>query len=670
MALLYPTLEEQATLVHFATHLVGCSAEDVELLGATCAALLVDTDVVNEFIFRTFPAALHEAAPQPQTKPNVALPTANYCRGGIPLVLVPYSDAPLPERALIYNTEEVFRPHEAALRALQLRLRRGRAAMAQLNEKHNYAFTVVTVGKRGEEVDGKEATVLTGTKVGVQAVSAGEETQKDSGDTPPAANGGAEECGRGGRCVCMAFMLFLQTFDAFLAWVSSLMEILDGEGTAPAVGTYHVHDQSERENTRDGDESHTGGEQHGQVEGNSGALSASQIDAAAPRKESLQEAGQGSAAAPTSSARQESATLPRRSHTVRVTRYELHDVNSIFQVLQNQASLFFLPEYTSYDPRLQRRLLSPEYYGALRETIHNISQEVERLRQLGASLTKARSNGAIIIFCPAICNFCFLRDTLKLYWSACVTDDDITSLQYHRMQYNKCVLEVGEVLEMLKQLRRPPVRVATESSGVGSSSSSSNINNNISCGTPTPAPSSFSSSKEWVITPEERGAIEAGFTSFWSIRARVFELSDSLSRDIEEKNRTHRCQMPAPQSPSATAATNVVATGNGFTQWMMSTVRNWKQLVTCGVELPEDSSSLTCDSRGWHRFKHSPRYEQKAELQRLVQRLVKAVEAQATILERDYPGAFYRDVKSKWARRAGGVIRYLESMSIVFSPPA
>ncbi|ESL09300.1 hypothetical protein TRSC58_02982 [Trypanosoma rangeli SC58] len=670
MALLYPTLEEQTTLVRFAARLVGCSAEDVELLGATCTALLVDTDTVNKFIFRTFSAVSREAAPRPQAKTDVALPSANYCRGGIPLVLAPCSDAPSPGRALIYNTEEIFRPHEAELRALQLRLRRGRAAMTQLNEKHNYAFTVVTVGKRGEKVDGNEATVLTGTKVGMQAVSAGEETPKDSGDALPAANGGAEECDRGGRCVCMAFMLFLQAFDAFLAWVSSLMEILDGEGTVPAAGTYHVLDQSERENARGGGESHTGGEQHGQVEGDSGDLSASQTDAAAPRKASLQDAGQDTAAASTSSARQEPATLPRRSHRVRVTRYELHDVSSIFQLFQNQASLFFLPEYTSYDPRLQLRLLAPEYYGPLRETIRDISQEVERLRQLGASLTKERSNGAIITFCPALCNFCFLRDTLKLYWSACVIEDDITSLQYHRMQYNKCVLEVGEVLDVLRQLRRPPARVATGGGGVGSSSSSSSINNNIGRGAPTPARSSFSSSNDWVLTPEERGAIEAGFTSFWSIRARVLELSDSLSRDIEEKNRTHCCQMPAPQSPSATAATNGVAPGNGFTQWMMSTVRSWKRLVTCGVELPEDSSSVACDSKRWCRFKHSPRYEQKTELQRLVQRLVKAVEAQATILERDYPGTFYRDAKSRWARRAGGVIRYLESMSIVFSPPA
>ncbi|RNF18810.1 variant surface glycoprotein 3275 [Trypanosoma conorhini] len=660
MAVRFPTLEERATLVGFATRLAGCSAEDAELLGATCASLIADVDVVQAFIFTSAPFEPRETR-GPQPRPDAPLPPTNYCRGGIPLVLTSLSDDAPPRCALFSDTQELFRTQEPLLRALQLRLRRGKATLTSLNAKYNYAFTVVTVGKRGTEANGQGGRILTGTSVGVQSTPATEQAPGDAGDTVPAANRGAEECGREGRRVYVAFMLFLQTLDALLAWVSSLLGILDGEGAVPAVGTYVVRDPAEKETATDWGGSHTSGEQRGKADDTAGGVSAAQSCDAAPAKESSQGGAKGTAAASSSSAVEHaSATATRRPRRVRVTRYELHDVNSSFQLFQCQASLFFLPEYTSYDPRLQRRLLVPEYYRALRETVRDISEEIERLQQIGTALTKERPNGVIITFCPAICNFCFIRDTLKLYWSGCVVEDDITSLHYHRMQYNKCVLEVAEVMGVLRQLPRPPARDAAGGRARGSNTTTSAASRS---GAP-------AASVEWVLAPEERGALEAGFASFWSVRGRVLELSDSLTRDIQAKNRTHRYQMPAPPLPSSAAAANGAGTGDGFAQWVRSTVRSWKRLVTCGVELPEGSSSSGRGNGGFCRSTHSPQYESKVELQRLVQRLVKAVEAQATILERDFPGTFYRDAKAKWAQRAGGVVRYLESVSVVFSPPA
>ncbi|PBJ72037.1 hypothetical protein BCY84_16039 [Trypanosoma cruzi cruzi] len=656
MAIIYPTLEDQEKLVQFATSSVRCSSEDIKLLGTTCASLIADVVVINEFILSPSNSFFIDAS-GPQTRSDVAFPPIHYCRGYTPPVLVSSSNVTSTMCDLFYRTEGLFRPHEASLRALQHRLQQGKAAMTKLNEKYNYAFTVVTFGKVGQGMIVKGETSAAGTDISVQTVSATEQAPEVSSNKTISINGGSEECGKDGRRVYVTFMNFLQTFDLFISWVSSLVGILDGEGAAPSSGTYVVHEQPEKETTMEEDGSKKNDDEHIHTRDKLRTISPAQACDASPTKEPLQEEAKGLAVSSPSSVGNASSTRPRRSRIIRVTRYELHDVNSIFRLFQTQASLFYLLEYTFYDPRLRRRLLLPEYYRALSETIRDIGLEIERLQQHKDSLSKDRSIGRIIIFSPTICEFCYIRDTLRLYWSLCIVEDDITALHYHRMQYNKCVLEVGDVIKMLKQLHRPPASVATDIS----SSNFDNYNGNNS------APPS--SSKDWVLTPEERGAIEAGFEDFWCIRERVLKLCESLTKDIQEKDRTHRYRMPAIPPPPPTAATKDAEKGGNFKQWMLSTVNAWKQIVTCGVEISEVSSTLERDDGRFLLSTHSPQYESKVGLLHLVQRLVTAVEAQGTILERDFPGTFYRDTKTKWSQRATGIVRYLESVSVVFSPP-
>ncbi|KEG10810.1 variant surface glycoprotein 3275 [Trypanosoma grayi] len=637
MAIVYPTIGDQEVLVGFATRRAGCTSEDVELLSSTCTALIADVQTINNFIVQLTPSSQSNVS-RPSFGPDSGgLPISYLHGGGMSVVPGSHSTCTAVGSDPLRDVKAQFRPHEAMMRFVRHRLRRGKASLTSINEKYDYVFTVVTLGKGGRMGSVKGEAVTPGRSTNIDGQDANSSTRllttgEQHHEEGASVKNGGEESAADTRRVRMAYTKFLQAFDVLLVWVSDIVGILDGEGAVPSAGQYVLQEIPEE-----------GGEgaisrRIGPLNEGTGALVPHVSDAVPILQSPPQESSNSSE--PLSSVQRDSGTPMRRStRTIRVTRYELHDVTSVFRALQDQANLFYLQEYTFFDPRVQRRLLIPAYYRALRETVRDINAEVERLQQLEVSLTRRSSDGMSAVFRPTIREFCYLRDSLRLYWSSCVTEDDTTSLQYHRMHYNKYVLEAGEVVEMLKNMRRPPSR-------------------------------EVASDVLWVLSPEERAALEAGFESFWRLRERVLELRDSLTNDIAEKNRTHRYRMPAPPSPTTTSRNGDKGSGvGGVAQWALSVMRSWAQSVTCNAEVADDLLSMKREDEGFFLSTTSPLYESKKELLCLVQRLVAAVEAQATLLEKEYPDTFFRDSKAMWARRAKGAMRYMESISVVFSPP-
>ncbi|ORC89911.1 variant surface glycoprotein 3275 [Trypanosoma theileri] len=628
MAIAYPKVEDQQLLIDFATTRLKFTSEDVELLNTTCTALIDDADAISGFVFGPASSSSNNMQQTHSSLSATQFPI-HYCHGDMSrtslssvstsTICGPFSD-----------TRALFRSHEASLRSIQLRLRRGRTVLNDLNEKYNYAFTVVTFGRSKKRGSVKGETVAEGREASVQAIapniSSREELQENGASETNSIEGNTLDT----NCVQSAYAKFIQTFDSLILWLSNVVAVLDGEGSVPSSGRHIIQEQSLNEGKQG-----KSNENETVTRSTDNAESLPIVQDSSSTQQVLHEGDAKPSETPSVSTK-DSSTPARRYRTVRVTTYEVHDVSSIFYYYQNQSNLFYLTEYTFYDPRIQRRLLLPSYYQSLRDTINEINTEIERLKQLGVTLARERSNAITIAFRPPICEFCYLRDSLRLYWSWCVTEDDITSFQYHRMQYNKCVLEAGEVMEMLKQLRRPPA-------------------------------SNAANSAVWVPIPEERFAVEAGFESFWRLRERVLELRDSLTGDIEKKNRTHRYRVPAPSRIDA----NVDDTNKSgaITQWALSALRSWVQLVTCTPETSGILSLAERDNEGFLLSTSSPMYKPKAELLCLVQRLTTAVEVQATTLEREFPGTFFRDAKAMWAKRAGGVMRYMESVSVVFSRP-
>ncbi|KAH9582162.1 hypothetical protein LSM04_006751 [Trypanosoma melophagium] len=629
MAIAYPIVEDQQLLIEFATSRFRFASEDVELLNTTCTALIDDAYVVRGFVFG---AASSSASNVQQTQSSLDARQfpIHYYHSDMPLSSVPSSVSTLTLSGPFSDTRSLFRSHEASLRSIQFRLRRGRSVLNSLNEKYNYAFTVVTFGRSQKRGSVKGETLAEGRESSVQGMapnkSSGEASQENGASETDSIEVNILDTSR----VQSAYAKFMQTFDSLILWLSDVLAVLDGEGCIPSSGRRIVQEQPLEEGER-----RKSIEKQTKTASASNAASLPIVQDPSSTQQVLHEGDVNSTETPSASTK-DSSTPVRRYRTVSVTTYEVHDVSSIFQYYQNQANLFYLPEYTFYDPRVQRRLLLPSYYQALRDTINDISSEIERLERLGVTLTRERLNAITIAFRPPICEFSYLHDSLRLYWSWCVTEDDLTSFQYHRMQYNKCVLEAGEVMEMLKQLRRPPA-------------------------------SNAASSAVWVPITEERLAIEAGFESFWRLRERVLELRDSLTRDIEKKNRTHRYRVSAP-SHIDTNVSNRNKSGT-ISQWALSALRSWVQLFTCTPETSGMISPAERDNEGFLLSTTSPMYKSKAELLYLVQRLTRAVEAQATTLERDFPGTFFRDAKAMWAKRASGVMHYMESVSVVFSRP-
>lgn len=332
---------------------------------------------------------------------------------------------------------------------------------------------------------------------------------------------------------------------------------------------------------------------------------------------------------------------------------ESHDVLAIFLSFKEQSQLFFLGECTVFDPRIQRRMLMPCYFVTLRDLTKELFKEIERLR--GIEQVYSRS-GKRCVFNPSITEFVFLFESLQIYLSSSIIEDELTTLTYFRIMYDSMQKQSKNIAELLSGLPKPlPPHLRGQLP-----QSAGEIN-----------PSTIGPDG---LSEEQRDAIRTALASFDEIRSKTMEFKANMSRDIEQKDKSHRTRVPQGKRPQQSATTTQppvapVESPKGFwgslTTISSRLLKGAADVVTCKAEIfPAGSAEMDVD--GTPLAAHSPLYEPKMQLFLLVEELVQCLEEMADGLERQYEGLYHRDWKSKVAKSAGKVMDALESMTVVF----
>lgn len=481
-----------------------------------------------------------------------------------------------------------------------------------------------------------------------------------------------------------SFIKFIQLCNSVLEWLHCILDLLDGKGDIPKAGTFVV---PERATVRGSGSSEEGTSPH--------------------------------------------PTVPSqhpRTKTVRVRRYEIRDVDHIYELLFQQAECFFLPEYAKYDARIQQRLLHPSYFYALRILIDDISVEIERLEEIAslkrrnlqqdihlspydvfqygafvpplggnafitpAQATCTRSHDGSpqdtsIVFCPSLPQFYFLRNSLRIFLSLSINEDDLTSLLYYEELYVSVMDDTRSATALLQDLPRPP----------------SNLTNESSTGAlPRQKPRSLEfivregSGREllapgetrWVISMEERDKLLAGFEAYNALRYRLQMLKSSLDKDIRRKDESHRtrvlstCVAGEMDSMAMKAVERrrqlreqVLRERRESSGWIgaaKASLRALAGVATCKAEVQMEDLGIPAeplvDDSGVEMTTTSPYHEAKSLVQQSVYRMWESVEAHGIRLEHIYPGLFFRGQKELLAHRMDFILKKANAVSVVFSP--
>ncbi|KAH8608807.1 hypothetical protein ERJ75_001228900 [Trypanosoma vivax] len=622
MAIVFPNDRERDALIEFASSISGYTPEDLGLLNAACISLIEDYNAISEFVLQPRPGSSETRLPLLGVDSNyfpieyrymLQRDTSyNYSVGGNGV-------------SELSTVETEFRPHESVLRNLQQRLSNGKATLLTLNQRYEHLPKFTAVGHEKNSLNVKNKSSQCGG--GLDRESA-KNVFKNQGTA--CENSTSLESKRVGsvtkRDVNAVYAKFLLAFDTLIPWVSSILNILDKKDTAPSMWDCDASGENVEESSEKVISDDNTARRSVKVELPDEKCGT--VEAPEPKQEST------NVSLDPSSVHSHLPTPSRMKRVIRVTRYQVHDVRSIFLTYHDKLSLFYDHDYTFLDPRLHRRLLLPAYLHDLKETLSSLNSEIGRLEQLALAHKSCKPGDVKIVFHPSIHDFLYIRDSAYLYWCICVNEDDITALQFYSMRYSRCVSEAAEVVAMLKQLRRPTS---------GDSTSPDN----------------------WILSSDERSAIETGFEVYWRLRKHVIELSDSLSRDIRNKNRTHRYKaMIQSQDPHHNNKTKE----KGALGWALSEIFSWTSRFSCSAEIPEGESFSNAVDEVFLTTV-SPLYEPKVELLRQVQQMAAAVETQGKMLETDYPNLFYRDSTTMWIKRANVLLRHLESVSVVFSKP-
>ncbi|CBZ25276.1 conserved hypothetical protein [Leishmania mexicana MHOM/GT/2001/U1103] len=496
-----------------------------------------------------------------------------------------------------------------------------------------------------------------------------------------------------------SFMKFIQACLSLLEWADSVLGLLSGRDDVPKAGTFEVPVQRESSQRR--------------------------VDTAREASEQR----------PTNQA----ATSAGRpgTKTVRVLRYEIRDVSHVYDMLYQQAECFYLPEYALYDARIKQRLLDPSYYYALRILIEDATTEMTRLEHIAASranLVRAdarlspfeayqrgafasypeffgmgmspslpgahdrvameRGEPARIVFWPALPQFAFLRNTLRLLLSACINEDDRTSFKRYEELYQTLVGSARDAVAELQHLPKPPPPLLEPAA--------QRIFGTRLAGTAgrpryelvlvldeSSAQEARSHGKAaWVISAEDRGRLRAGFEAYWGLRDGVHSLKLSLDKDIRRKDKTHRTRVLDKCVAHERDAVAIMALkrerelqeaelrsrreNGGWLGAARASLRSLAGIATCKAEVQMEDLGIPTvperDDSGAAMTTTSPYHGEKTLLQESVNRLWSAVEAHGVHMEREYPGLFHRSERQRWARRVGSLIEKANAVGVVFSP--
>ncbi|CAG9572133.1 conserved hypothetical protein [Leishmania major strain Friedlin] len=497
-----------------------------------------------------------------------------------------------------------------------------------------------------------------------------------------------------------SFMKFIQACLSLLEWTDSVLGLLSGRDDVPKAGTFEVSGQRESSQRR--------------------------VDTAREASEQR----------PTNQATTSAGGRPG-TKTVRVFRYEIRDVSHIYDMLYQQAECFYLPEYALYDARIKQRLLHPSYYYSLRILIEDATTEMTRLEHITASRAdlvradagqspfEAYRRGAFvpypeflgmrvspslsavhdrvaleggeparIVFRPALPQFAFLRNTLRVLLSVCINEDDRTSFKRYEELYQTFVGSARDAVVELQHLPKPPPPLLEPAA-------QSMFGHRLAWTAGRPhfelvLVSDESSAQEarsggkvaWVISAEDRGRLHAGFEAYWELRDGVHSLKLSLDKDIRRKDKTHRTRVLDACVAREKDLVAIAALererelqeaelrsrreSGGWLGAARASLRSLAGIATCKAEVQmEDLGIPTAperDDAGADMTTTSPYHAEKTLLQESVNRLWSAVEAHGVHMEREYPGLFYRSERQRWARRVSSLIEKVNAVGVVFSP--
>lgn len=332
---------------------------------------------------------------------------------------------------------------------------------------------------------------------------------------------------------------------------------------------------------------------------------------------------------------------------------DVHDVSSVYTAFHENSQLFFLQECTLYDPRIQRRLLMPAYFTALRDHIHSLEKEVIRLHSIDTMLHEAKKT---FKFHPSLSEFQFLLESLQLYLATSIIEDELTTVTYYKILLESVQKETKSIAVRLSNLPQPPPPPLTGELVRA-----------------TGAPAAENDPTTNALSEPDQNNVEAALAAFDEVRHRTLELQSNLRRDIETKNKSHRTRIGATPASGAAAtptAPAAPAAGSNGEGWWASLKTASERLfigavdvVTCKAEL---FPAADRDSTGFLLSRVSPLVNQKLKLLEQVNLLADAVEAIADEMEKRYHGVYHRDWVSRLQQSAGRVMRKLETMSVVF----
>ncbi|CAJ1021240.1 hypothetical protein Q4I30_002504 [Leishmania utingensis] len=496
-----------------------------------------------------------------------------------------------------------------------------------------------------------------------------------------------------------SFMKFIQACLSLLEWVDSILGLLSGRYDVPQAGTFKVSMQRE----------------------------------SAQRKvDTVREASEQRATEQAT----ESAGLPG-TKTVRVFRYEIRDVSNIYDMFYQQAECFYLPEYALYDARIQQRLLQPSYYYALRILIEDITTEMTRLENIAGSradlvrndtrlspfgayqrgafvpypeafgmgmdsslpaprnrVAAGSGDPAKVVFQPALPQFAFLRNTLRVLLSVSINEDDRTSFKRYEELYQALVQSSRDAVATVQHLPKPSSSLLEPVTQGRFSNRGPRTAGRPCCELVLVSQESIAQEARsgdkvvWVISAEDRGRLRAGFEVYWELRAGVHSLKLSLDKDISRKDKSHRTRLldacvAHERDPVAIMALQHERElqeaelrsrreNGGWLRAARASLRSLTGIATCKAEVQMEDLGIPTvpqrDDAGAEMTTTSPYHEEKTLLQESVNRLWCAVEAHGVHMEHEYPGLFYRGERQRWTRRVGSLIEKANAVGVVFSP--
>jgi hypothetical protein len=339
-----------------------------------------------------------------------------------------------------------------------------------------------------------------------------------------------------------------------------------------------------------------------------------------------------------------SRIMSGNSGAVVVDAVYIQDVTLPYSTLLQGSLLFFTEEYTTLDVKSNRRILSGKYVQNVQQCVRSVSDEVLRLETILPILMRS-NGGQVVQFRPALEQFVWLRETLKLYGSMSVVSDDYSALLYFRLMLQTVAGELRSLAPAVEALPKPdaaPAAAASEPAAV------------------------------WQPPQDRLPEMHATFTRVNEIREKSIDLRKALQSNISSNNKTHRTVTfpPGYGSSSSSAAASSSTTNKppdvavslqqrGLFSWALGLAKSAASVVTCSAETNSENQQQRLSEK-------SPLAVEKELLLGEVNNVCLSAEKVCAYFDATYPKLYSSGWGSKASKVAGKVFDGVEAVTTVF----